>query len=225
LTAFRFNSRLHWLSSYNTKCLHRVLPQAVTGELQKGVMFECFISQCQIVQDWICGWKNFQEVLPGQQSNRPDRLWEPKDPDRICNLHFVNSKQKQEICVLLDDIQTLKEKVQALTTENENLMTKLRKQLWFETITESEALLSFYTGLPKVATFNVSCKKVKRTKTKFQLQDELILTSVKLRHNMPVRDFAYRFGISSALTNQIFHAWLDTLYLPIRGLVLWPSPD
>ena len=56
-------------------------------------------------------------------------------------------------------------------------------------------------------------KKYTRGSRALSVEDELLLTLVKLCHNFPESDLALRFGISQSTVSRIFLC-LDTVFVP-----------
>ena len=69
--------------------------------------------------------------------------------------------------------------------------------------------IRFYTGLPAYDVLS-----------KFQ---EIVLTLMKLKLNMPMQDLAYCFGISLATVSRIFSAWIVVLSVCLAPLIRWPK--
>ena len=65
-------------------------------------------------------------------------------------------------------------------------------------------------------------KKYTRGSRALSVEDELLLTLVKLRHNFPESDLALRFGISQSTVSRIFCAWIRCLYHSFREIPIWP---
>ena len=56
-------------------------------------------------------------------------------------------------------------------------------------------------------------------KRKLESKDEFLLTVMKLRLGLLVKDLASRFKICAALTSQIFHAWIRAMGEGLRHYV------
>lgn len=154
----------------------------------------------------------------------------------ICDSNAVRIKeQKQDqqkahdICRKQEDqLKSLESRLQQKEEEKSRLMEELNKKtLSFKNIEGDDKKTKFYTGFPNFKTFQAvfleTSSKVKRKKTKLSKEDELLLTLVKLRRNHAMTDLAYRFNISQSSVTNIFHAWLDALYVTLGGLVRWPE--
>ena len=62
-------------------------------------------------------------------------------------------------------------------------------------------------------------------KRKLESKDEFLLTLVKLCLGLLVKDLASRFKICSALTSQIFHAWIRAMVECLKHYVYVPDSD
>lgn len=61
-------------------------------------------------------------------------------------------------------------------------------------------------------------KDVKTTKPETQL----LLTRMRLRHNVGLKDLAARFFISTQSVSEIFFAWIEHMYLILGSIPIWP---
>lgn len=91
---------------------------------------------------------------------------------------------------------------QRLLTDNITLKSQLAtEKISMDTLRDDEKKVRFYTGLSSFATLMVLYNFIegsltdsfKTSLTKFQ---KLVLVLMRLRHNFPEQDLAYRFGIS-----------------------------
>ena len=56
------------------------------------------------------------------------------------------------------------------------------------------------------------------------LEDEILITLMRIRLDCPVEDIAFRFGISPSLATSIITTFLIFLGLELKPLIYWPSP-
>ena len=60
------------------------------------------------------------------------------------------------------------------------------------------------------------------------LDDEVLLTLMKLRMDAPNQDLAMRFAISASAVSRIFTTWVMLLYSKLKksaGLPVWPGKN
>ena len=94
---------------------------------------------------------------------------------------------------------------------------------------DNDSKTKFYTGLPTwtlfVRVFNLVSPFIIPSRTRLDLQDELILVLVKLRLNLPFQDLAYRWEVSISTISRLFHKWVDVMSERMVFLIRWPSQD
>ena len=67
--------------------------------------------------------------------------------------------------------------------------------------------------------------RIRKSRSKLTLQDELLMMLMRLRLNLLITDISYRFEISNSTVTSVFHQWIEILYLHLKFLVMWPSRD
>ncbi|XP_046845616.1 uncharacterized protein LOC124439434 [Xenia sp. Carnegie-2017] len=96
-----------------------------------------------------------------------------------------------------------------------------------ENLTDDEKL-RFYTGLPNMAVFMgilelISPGLVMRNSlTRFQ---QMLLTLMRLRLNLPVQDLGYRFGIHASTVSRVFQSCIDVMFSSMKFLIHWPDRE
>ena len=66
-------------------------------------------------------------------------------------------------------------------------------------------------------------KKSQYTQRRLSPDDELLLTLVKLRHNVPESDLAVCFAVSQSTVSRTFSRWVLCLYHSFKEINIWPS--
>ena len=54
---------------------------------------------------------------------------------------------------------------------------------------------------------------------------QLIITLMRLRLNIPGQDLAYKFGVHSSTVSRTFIHVIDVLYSKLKPLIIWPDRD
>ena len=57
------------------------------------------------------------------------------------------------------------------------------------------------------------------------LEDEILMTLMRIRLDCPVEDLAFRFGVSVSLVTSIITTFIVFLSLELEPLIYWPTPD
>ena len=86
---------------------------------------------------------------------------------------------------------------------------------------------AFYTGLPSWLMFSVVLSFMEshlysRCLNPFQ---QLLMTFIRLRHNFPFDDIAYRFGVHTSTCSRLFATTISAMYRQLIHLVSWPDRD
>ena len=68
----------------------------------------------------------------------------------------------------------------------------------------------------------MQCKSNKGKKRSLSPLEEFFLVLVRLRLGLFVQDIAYRFGISQSTVSRIFSTWINSLYLQLKQIPIWP---
>ncbi|XP_022111667.1 uncharacterized protein LOC110990892 [Acanthaster planci] len=120
-------------------------------------------------------------------------------------------------------------------------------------ICHSDELVKVYTGLPNYALFQWLFEEVKhhasnmqyykgkvsQTDKKYQknnlekpgpkrslaLENEFLMTLMKLRLNLREEDLAFRFGVSQSTVSQVISTWVPFLDKELQPLIYWPSEE
>ena len=157
--------------------------------------------------------------------------------------------------VLMDKrVEDLEKEVKRLTCKLDNCTydlaqtkTLLEKcQLSYGTMRQDPAKLLFYTGLTVAgydALLNLMMDNMAGMSYKWDvdedflgkdqrgrprtlsMENELLLTVIKLRHNFPESDLGNRFGITQSSVSRIFAAVLKCMYFTFQELDIWPCTE
>ena len=89
--------------------------------------------------------------------------------------------------------------------------------------------VKFYTGLSGfdilMTTFNFVSPHSTRRSPSLNLFQEFIMVLMKLRLNVPLQDFAYRFDISLSTVSRIFSASMTVMDIRLSPFIAWPERD
>eukprot|EP00794_Sanderia_malayensis_P013275 gene13275-14644_t len=92
-----------------------------------------------------------------------------------------------------------------------------------------DSKVRFYTGLPSdeilKKTFDFVHAHVKRQLLHLNKFQEFVLVLIKLRHNVPHQDLAYRFKVSITTISRILTLWLMVIGICLSPLVSWPERE
>ena len=145
----------------------------------------------------------------------------------------------EKLTLNCDDIKVKFLEAKAKVTELEAVIAGHKKNLTVSDIANSDSLFKLYTGLPSYAVFqwllaevsphaqnlhyfkgkdsmtdksyqvkNQSKPGPKRTQS---LEDELLMTLMKLRLNLREEDLAFRFGVGQSTVSRVLSTWLPFL--------------
>ncbi|EDV22882.1 uncharacterized protein TRIADDRAFT_58550 [Trichoplax adhaerens] len=120
--------------------------------------------------------------------------------------------------------------IERLQKENTMASNQLKRlQITPETFQE-EKKVEYYTGLPgynmMMIIYRYTIANVtyhgNNSLTSFQ---KFILVLMKLRLNLSGEDLAYRFGVKAATSARIVSEMLNTFYIKLKPLIIWPNKD
>lgn len=155
-----------------------------------------------------------------------------------------------------DLIQKLCEDMGRLSVEVDGLKRQRKVKCSLKkSLLKTDKKVTFYTGLPNVATFDSlleyleprarklrywygqkktrirTIRKYKATPKKhgperlLLLEDEMLLTLMKLRLDLNMEDLADRFSISVSTASSIFSTWIKFLSCELKSLIFFPERD
>ena len=159
-----------------------------------------------------------------------------------------------EIGTLNDKVEQMRNELneaESKVAQLEKDLAASSKKMKLADIADSDDLIKLYTGLPSYALFNwlfteVSPHaqnmhyykgsmddkpyQVKNTskpgrKRSQPLEDELLMTLMKLRLNLREEDLAFRFGVCQSTVSQVLSTWLPFLHKELISFINWPSKE
>ena len=54
---------------------------------------------------------------------------------------------------------------------------------------------------------------------------EMVLTLMRLRLNLTINNFSYRFNISRSTTSSVVLKWINVIFVRLRPLIMWPGRE
>ena len=140
-----------------------------------------------------------------------------------------------------------------LKKTKERLCEPKDKKFTINKISNSDQLIKFYTGIPTFALFQWLVDQIKSHATNMKyfrgkesmedkhyqihntakpgpnrsmsIEDEFLLTMMKLRLNLKEDDLAFRFDISQSCVSQIISTWIPFLARELEEFIYWPSQN
>ena len=77
----------------------------------------------------------------------------------------------------------------------------------------------------KLARLNFFCQQKPGLSHKLYIEDELLMTLMRIRLDSPVEDLAFRFQISAGHASKIITIFISFISLELEPLIYWPTPD
>ena len=142
----------------------------------------------------------------------------------VNGISVMTEMSMEDINAVLSDNAKLKEEVH-------DLKARLKRSEFDEdAFRGDDEKVSFYTGLPTwyILTTLLSFishhlqQSSRAALTPFQ---QLLLTLMKLRLNLPTKDLSIRFRVSIATVSRTFLCTLNVLFSQLRSLIIWPERD
>ncbi|XP_076083481.1 uncharacterized protein LOC143054364 [Mytilus galloprovincialis] len=133
--------------------------------------------------------------------------------------------------MLHEEIDNLREEKATLTKENQDLNTQLQQsRLSASAIDSNPSRSTFYTGISYdifVTIFTFLSQFLTRTNLsdKFPHRDQLFITLVKLRMDLPFEFIALQCGQANSTVNNVFWRWIDLMHAKLGFLVHWPDRE
>ena len=84
------------------------------------------------------------------------------------------------------------------------------------------------SGEPKryqISPIKLFCQQRPGRSRKLYIEDELLMTLMRIRLDPPVEDLAFRFQISAGHASKIITTFISFISLELEPLIYWPTPD
>ncbi|XP_060602597.1 uncharacterized protein LOC132755711 [Ruditapes philippinarum] len=121
--------------------------------------------------------------------------------------------------------------IQRLLSENMALKSELNSfYMNQESFKEDNEKVKYYTGLPNYLTLMVVMDLVSpflKMKKNMRLGafERVLLTLMRLKHNFPLKDLAYRFKTSSSTVSRIFTLVIHIMFVRMKHFIYWPERE
>ena len=139
------------------------------------------------------------------------------------NLRRKLSTSEEKCVKLIQEVETLSEKIQQLGSD-------LEKHDICKLIIDNDELCSFYTGIHTyeklLILFNFIHENMPVISQEEALTnyEQFVLVLVKFRLNLRQLDIAHRFGVSQTTVSKYLHKWVDILYTHfVPVFLIWPE--
>ncbi len=122
-------------------------------------------------------------------------------------------------------LQQAYKEVNALRTEKEELLEKLREEDIVQNIFQHPNKLHFYTGLNSMKDFDYILSLISNVDGRFKivsLKTQLLIVLMKLKLNLCMKDLGYRFRISGSTVGRICDFLIPLIEAKINLLVKCP---
>ncbi len=97
-------------------------------------------------------------------------------------------------------------------------------EMVFDQLKQKTSRMHYWRGLKETNLDDDSPPKTARSGTRIMtLEQEFLLTMMRLRTANFQQDFAFRFGISEALVSRIFTTWIKLMAAELSWLIVWPE--
>lgn len=96
---------------------------------------------------------------------------------------------------------------------------------FFDEVKSPASNMQYYKGETSMEhkQYQEENKKKPGPKRKLCLEDELLMTLIKLRHNLNMDLIGAMFGVSTSLVSTTITTWLSLLAFELKPLIYWPS--
>ena len=142
---------------------------------------------------------------------------------RIGELEAANTKLQAEV----DDLRTQVFRFESIKDEGAQLQffTDLSKDMWsalWDFLKPTRENLLSASSAAAEASGRVNAPGAGRPPT-LSMEDELLMTLMRIRLAREEQDLAYHFGVSQSTVSRITSMWINILYLRLGLIPIWPK--
>lgn len=145
----------------------------------------------------------------------------------------ITGVEMEEICKEISSLRTSEEnskkEIQALKDEVARLTARLNEEaLVVDGFKNNDQKTRFCTGLNNWGTFSILLDYLQphlMQRAALSPFQQVLMTDMRLRLNLSGQDLAYRFKIHPSTVSQTFSQVLQTMYMKLRPLIIWPERD
>ena len=176
-------------------------------------------------------------------------------PSNIFNSDYVAHLEEElsKIKDICEDLQSRLNHANSELEELEKRGIASKHAFTLNDISHSDELIKLYTGIPSYPLFQWLFAEVKphaetlqywsgksslidkqyqvynhnkpgRKRTQ-SLEDEMLMTLMKLRLNLREDDLAFRFNVSQSTVSKVISTWLPFLHKELKPFIYWPTQD
>ena len=105
------------------------------------------------------------------------------------------------------------------------------KSVTRDSLVNDDDKVKYYTGLPSFEVLNPLIEFVSvGVPSSFlggpsDVFEQIMMTFMRLRLNLGIRDLGYRFGVHESTVSRYFNKWLDVLAVKLSAFIKWPDRD
>lgn len=153
--------------------------------------------------------------------------------EQTAELKKDSQQAKEKLADTQEEISRLKKTITQLQNEHKK---SFEDSKLINVIRHKDEKTRFYTGLNTwsifMAVFKL-CKPDVETpagmnlfKCKITLEEQFLMTLMRLRLSLTMQDLAYRFDVSTPTVNRCFGKWIDAMYVRFAKILMsWPARD
>lgn len=153
--------------------------------------------------------------------------------EQTAGLKKDSQQAKEKLAETQEEISRLKKTITQLQNENKKYVEDSKL---INVIRHNNEKTKFYTGLNTwsifMAVFKLCKPDVETTarmnlfKCKITLEEQFLMTLMRLRLSLTMQDLAYRFDVSTPTVNRCFGKCIDAMYVRFAKILMsWPARD